>query len=261
MSQDKKSNVKWIVIGSIIFILAILVAVGPFLLKKYMVTKWQTSGHYRTVNVMMNVNGTFKMAENTPYLLGDNGKYYVLENLKLDNLQEYIDSRCSIIGEVRKPKNNETVAGNPVRLFVEVEKFIIDGVNLLNKETDASGVVEEENKQDDKVVNKSLRRTQLRVEANTILNKPILFDVIKGKVSSFTTKTTDAGEVTFVVLTDEFNDKYALYKKGKDFSSLEGKDVVCLGREILTPKEIPLIVDITTFEIYEVYDNQYNKLM
>lgn len=260
MSQNKKSNVKWIVIGCVILILAILFAVGPFLVKKYMVTKWQNAGQYKVVDVMMNVSGTLKLSDNKPYLFGNNNMYYVLENLNLDNLQDYVDKECSVIGRIKKPQNNETIAGNPVRLFIDVDKFVVDGVNLLSKNSEA---IESENKQEEEqqqVANKSLKKAQLRVQVNTILNEPILFDVIKGKVSKFTTETLNDGEVSLIILTDEFNDKYALYKKGKDFSYLENKEVICLGREILTPKELPLIVDITTFEIFEVYDYQYNKI-
>ena len=259
MSQEKKSNVKWIIIGCIIFILAILIAVGPFLLKKYMVTKWQNAGTYKTMNLLMNVRGVFNLSGNTPYLFGDNDKYYVLEDLNLDNMQDYVGKTCSIIGKIRTPKNNETIEGNPVRLFLLVEKFIVDGVNVLSKNVEENSDIET-NKQDQKVVNKSLRRAQLRVEVNTILNKPILFDVIKGKVSSMTTKSANGEDITLIILTDEFNDKYSLYKKGKNLSYLENKEVICLGREILTPKGLPLIVDVTTFDIFEVYDYQYNKI-
>ena len=52
-----------------------------------------------------------------------------------------------------------------------------------------------------------------------------------------------------------------LYKKGKDLSLLENKRVIVLGREILPPRNIPLVVDETTFEIYEVYDTDFNQLM
>ena len=51
-----------------------------------------------------------------------------------------------------------------------------------------------------------------------------------------------------------------LYKKGKDLSSLENKEIIVLGREILPPLNMPLVVDETTFEIYEVYDIDLKKL-
>ena len=58
----------------------------------------------------------------------------------------------------------------------------------------------------------------------------------------------------------EFNDNYMLYKKGKDLSFLSGKEIVVLGREIIPPSNMYLVVDESTFEIYEVYDTDYNRL-
>lgn len=257
MSQENKNNNKWVILGFIVVALAILVAVGPFLLRKYMVSKWQNAGQYKNVNLMMNVQGQLKMSNDIPYLIGNNEKYYVLENVQIENLQDYVGKKCSVIGKIRRPKNNEKIDGNDVRFFIDVDKINIEGLVLSPRN------INEKDKEinEQSVEDKYLRRARLRVEVNTILNKSILFDVIKGKVSSVTEKNKNNEDVALIVLTNEFNDKYILYRKGKDLSSLENKEIICLGREIITPKEIPLIIDNVTFEIYEVYDYQYNKLM
>ena len=262
MEKAPKKNTKWIIIGSIVFILAILVAVGPMLIMKYMRTKWGTVRHYTTSALLINVAGELKKtADNNYYVKGDNGAFYALENIEQD-ISNYVDGKCSIIGKFREAKNGETVDGNPVRLFVGIKQIVFkdDTGKIVDRlETDSDKKVSEKKQID--VKEKSLKKAQLRVKANTILNKPILFDVIEGKVVSFNRTDLNGVAYTAYVLVDEFGDNYMLYKKGKDFSSLENKDIVCLGREIKPPNNFPLVVDETTFEIYEIYDTQYNKLM
>ena len=83
MGTENKKNTKWIIIGSIVFVLAILVAVGPILVTKYMRTKWQDSVKYKTSNILMKVSGILqKTDDNIFYLKGDNDSYYVLDNVK-----------------------------------------------------------------------------------------------------------------------------------------------------------------------------------
>ncbi len=265
--EKSNKNTKWIILGSIVFVLAILVAVGPMMVMKYMRAKWESGKHYQTSALLMSVSGELKKSssENAYYLRGENGLFYVLEEIKQD-ISGNIGESCSVIGEFREAKNKETIDGNPVRLFMGVKKIVFknstydskDNVNIdtenktsdaMNKETTVS--VEE----------KSLKKARLRVEANTRLSKPILFDVVKGNVVSFNRKDLNGKEYTAFVLVDEFSDNYMLYKGGKDLSSLANKDVIVLGREILPPSGYPLVVDETTFEIYEVYDVNYNKIM
>ena len=267
--EKTNKNTKWIIVGSIVFILAILVAVGPMMVMKYMRAKWESNKHYQTSALLMSVSGELKKsADSKYYLKGENGFFYVLEGIEQD-ISGNVDESCSVIGEFREAKNNETIDGNPVRLFMGVRKIVFKNTtDDLN--SDSNDI--EENKIDnidtttseDTTVSmreKSLKKARLRVEANTILNKPILFDVIKGNVVAFNRKDLNDKDYTAFVLVDEFSDNYMLYKGGKDLSSLEGKDVIVLGREILPPKNFPLVVDETTFEIYEVYDINYNKLM
>lgn len=256
MDKAPKKNIKWIIIGSIIFIIAIFVAVGPMLTMKYMRAKWGSDKHYKTSALLINVAGELKKTgDNTYYLKGDNGLYYVLEDIKQD-VSGHVDEKCSIIGKFREAKNNETIDGKPVRLFVGIEKFIF-------KDSDEDTVtdVDYDKKESISLKEKSLGKARIRVEANTILNKPILFDVVKGRVVSFERKDLKGKEYIAFVLVDEFGDNYMLYKKGKDLSALENQNIICLGREIIPPENLPLVVDETTFEIYEVYDYKYNKIM
>jgi len=254
MDTASKKNTKWIVFGSIIFILAVLIAVGPILITKYMRAKWEDAPHYKTSNLLMNVTGELKISkDNIVYLKGNNNLFYVLEELNQD-LTNKINEKCSVIGKFREAKNNETVDDNPVRLFIGVQKIIF---------TETGDVVvnyEENNNEKVNIEEKLTKKAKLRVDTNIRLNKAILFDVIKGKVSSVNRKDRNNKDYVAFVLTDEFGDNYMLYKKDKDLSSLMDKDIIVLGREIIPPSNMPLVVDETTFEIYEVYDLNYNKI-
>ncbi|MBQ3835055.1 MAG: hypothetical protein II816_06040 [Elusimicrobia bacterium] len=249
-------NTKWIVFGSVILVLAVLILVGPIMVKKYMRAKWQNAPHYQTSELLMNVSGTLAVSpDNKVYLKGSNGLFYVLEGINQD-VSDKIDATCSVVGTFRQAKDGDVIDGNPVRLFIGVQKILFtdsgDTINMSEPIPDRVKVSAEE---------KSLKKARLRVEANTRLNKPILFDVVKGKVSMVSRKDKDGNNYAALVLKDEVNDNYMLYKKGKDLSDLNGKEVIVLGREILPPSNMLLVTDETTFEIYEVYDFNYNKIM
>ncbi len=254
-------NTKWIVFGSVVLVLAILILAGPVMVKKYMRAKWENAPHYKTSNLLMNVSGKLAVSEkNEVYIQSDNDLYYVLEELTQD-VTDKAGERCSVIGKFREAKNGETVAGNPVRLFIGVQKLVFpESESVVNNVEENTNVSESTKISAEE---KAAKKARLRVEANTRLNKPVLFDVIKGSVSSAVRKDKDGNEYTAFILKDEFGDSYMLYKKGKDLSSLEGKNVIVLGREILPPSNMLLVVDETTFDIYEneVYDTEYNKLM
>lgn len=255
MDKSSKKSTKWIVIGSIVFVLAILCAVGPILFSKYMRAKWERTPSYKVSNVMMTVVGTIQLSkDNLFYLFGDNKQYYVLEDLK-ESLNDKVGEKCVVQAKMRMPENNEQVDGHPVRLFLTPVKIKFDNAIVNNTEevnTDANSV--------QNIKEKMLEKAKLRLKVNTELNKPILFDVIKGTVSSVNRQTSDKKDYVAFVLKDKFSDSYALYKKGADLSVLNNKEVICLGREIIPPSNLPLVVDETTFEIYECYDSQYNKL-
>ena len=102
---------------------------------------------------------------------------------------------------------------------------------------------------------------RLRIETNMKLDKPILFDVIKGKLSLQNRKKKDGSEVSVLVLTDEFGDNYLLISRGNLINKLiSDEEIICLGREVMPLKDMYLVVDEVNFEIYEAYDLNYNKI-
>ena len=252
MNTSPKKNTKWIVIGSIVFILALLVAVGPILFSKYMKSKWGNTPHYKVSNLIMSVSGQLqKSNDNVFYLAGDNKQYYVLENLKED-LSDKVNEKCSIMGAFRLPENDEQIDGHSVRLFLTPKQ-----IRFSDDEVVKFGL---EEKKIENIKEKMVKKAKFRIEVNTRLNKPILFDVIKGEVAPVNRKTLDGKDIVVYVLKDEYGDSFALYKKGLDFSKIGTDKIVCLGREILPPNNMPLVVDETTFEIFEIYDFEYNKI-
>lgn len=257
MGTENKKNTKWIIIGSIVFVLAILVAVGPILVTKYMRTKWQDSVKYKTSNILMKVSGILqKTDDNIFYLKGDNDSYYVLDNVK-EEILDKIGQHCSVLGKMRLPKGEETIVGNKIRLFLGVQKITFDDSTEISNIDDN----DDARNNDEDIKKKTLAKTQLRLEVNTRLNKPVLFDVIKGKVSTQSRKTLDGKDVVVTILTDEFGDNYMLYKKGFDLSPLKDMELICLGRELLPLQNMPIIVDEITFEIYEVFDYEYRRVL
>ena len=255
MNTSPNKNTKWIIIGTIVFVLALLIAVGPILFFKYMRAKWENTPKYKVSNLIMTVSGQIqKSNDNIFYLLGDNKQYYVLENFSKD-LSDKTGEKCSVMGTFRLPKNEDQIDGHSVRLFLSPTQIkFVDDV-LENAKLDVG------EKKVENIKEKAVKKAKFRIEVNTRLNKPILFDVIKGKVAPINRKTLDGKDMIAFVLKDEYGDNYMLYKKNKDLSSLENKEIICLGREIIPPSNFPLVVDETTFELFEVYDTDYNKLM
>ena len=175
-----------------------------------------------------------------------------LENVDQD-LSKKIGSLCSILGKARIPKGNETIEGNKVRLFVSINKVVFnDKTVVYNEKTE---------KKLDNTDEKNKKRASLRAEINAKLKTRIMFDVIKGKVSSIERIDKYGNKYIAYILTDEFNDKYMLYKEKTDLSVLENKEVACLGRQIMAPDKKFVVVDEITFEIYEVYNANYKKLI
>lgn len=255
MNTSPKKNTKWIVIGSIIFVLALLIAVGPILFSKYMRAKWENTPKYKVSNLVMNVSGQIKKSnDGIYYLMGDNKQYYILENFKED-LSGKINEKCSVMGIFRLPQGEEEIDGHSVRLFLTPKEIRFADDTIRNGNSNL------EDKKIEDIKEKSVKKAKFRIGVNTRLNKPILFDVVKGKIAPVNRTTLDGKDIIVFVLKDQYGDNYMLYKKNKDLSSLENKEIICLGREIIPPSNYPLVVDETTFELYEVYDTDYNKLM
>ena len=253
MPSNKQT--KWIIIGCVVLVSAILIACGPILFMKYMRTKWEGVNNYKSSALLMNISGQLALSKDSVYYLkGDNNLYYVLENVEQD-LSKKVGSNCSVLGKIRVPKNNETIEGNKVRLFVSINKVVFSDKSIIyNKKTEKildNIDLEEKNK----------KKAMLRAEINAKLKTRIMFDVIKGKVSSIERIDKYGNKYIAYILTDEFNDKYMLYKEKTDLSVLENKEVACLGRQIMAPDKNFAVVDEITFEIYEVYNANYKKLI
>lgn len=253
--EDNKSK-KWLILGSIVFVIALLIAVGPLLVTKYMRTKWQTGPRYRTSALLMSVKGTLLLSEDkTPYILGNNELYYLLKNLKEEDLNNYLNKTCFVLGKMSSPKDKK-IDGHDVRMVISVDK-----ISETADFSDAKESKEEDKAVSDKIKEKTSKKIMLRLETNRVLNKPILFDVVKGKLSLQTRKKKDGTEVSSLILTDEFGDNYLLVSNGKLMDKLiSDKEVICLGREIMPLSDMYLVVDEMNFEIYEVYDLDYNRI-
>ena len=256
--MPSSKNVKWTVIGCIVLVCAMLVAFGPVLVTKYMRAKWEGTNNYKTAPLLMKISGQLAVSkDNVYYLKGDNNLYYVLEDLTQD-LSGKVGSNCSVLGRVRIPKNNEKIDNNEVRLFVSANKIVFSDKSEVNtgtakKESDSSDNID--------VKEKNRKKAELRAEINAKLKTRIMFDVVKGKVSSVERTDKTGNKYVAYILTDDFNDEYMLYKKDADLSVLNGKEVACLGRQIVAPNDKFVVIDENTFEIYEVYDANYKKLM
>ena len=257
MEKEANKSRKWVILGSIVFIIALLIAVGPLLVTKYMRAKWQNGPRYKTSALLMSVKGTLLLSEDkTPYILGNNELYYLLKNLKEEDLNNYLNKTCFVLGKMSSPKDKK-IDGHDVRMVISVDKI---------SETDFSGEKEvssedKENNVSEKIKQKTAKKIMLRLETNRVLNKPILFDVVKGKLSLQNRKKKDGTEVSALILTDEFGDNYLLVSNGKLMDKLiSDKEVICLGREIMPLSDMYLVVDEMNFEIYEVYDLDYNRI-
>jgi len=261
MNTVPKKNTKWIIFGCIVFVLAILIAVGPVLITKYMRAKWQDSRRYKTSHLLMEVAGTLKKSQdNKFYLKGDNDLYYVLDLKEFNqNIDDKLEQQCTVLGKIKVPKADTLIDGNVVRLILVVQKIAFgdDKIFSFYKDVKEKGNTMEA---DLYLKQKALANAKLRLEVNTKLNKPIAFNVIKGELRTENRKTLKGEDVVVTVLKDEFGDDYMLYKKGVSFAKLEGKDVICLGKYIATVDNMPLVVDEVIFEIYEMYDLDYNRI-
>lgn len=253
--ERNKNNKKWIIFGFVIFVLAVLVAVGPILFTKYMRNKWQNAPKYKTSNILINVVGTLKKSsQNEVYLAGENKLFYIIEDISEEDLNSNLDKKISVTGKMKMPKGDVTVDGNPVRLYISVEKIDIPGQVSTEVDKDKLNAVVESERE------KTLKKNKIRIMVNAVLDKSILFDVTRGTLTLESRKTIKGDKTKEIaVLIDEFGDRVILVGKDKIKNFVNNK-IVCLGRE-LPSTDVPISAGETIFEIYEVYDADYKKLL
>jgi hypothetical protein len=127
---------KWIVLGIIIAVVAILVAVGPVIIAKYMRSSKsksiQDSITSSTAEFMIKVKGVIKedRAKKLVYLKGDNGLYYILVGDKLEQIKKSLNKRATVFGNILAPEElleeaaeKTTIEGNSVRMRISVVNF------------------------------------------------------------------------------------------------------------------------------------------
>jgi hypothetical protein len=239
MEPSKKSNKKWIIFGTIIASLALLIAIGPILVSKYM------RAHPKVVRteLMIKVNGIIKQAENkTIFLEGDNGRYYVLFGNKTDALLKSLNSSASVFGNIYEPVEGEMIENNPVRMRINVVNFTLSN-EPVNPERSA-----EVEKLKIKIENKAKTKKEIAQKLNTQPN----FEFIKGIINKETRNATD-----IYMIKDEYGDSYILL--GAKDSMLE-KELLIIGRLTLPRDNYPIKQDELMFNILEVYDSEYNKV-
>ena len=123
MESPRKSNKKWVAFGIIIAALAILVAVGPILITKYMRHKYNNPKQHVRTEIMIKVKGVIKQSadEKTVYLAGENGLFYVLFGQLTGELLKNLGKTATVFGKMYDPLQDEPeIDGQPVRLRIEV---------------------------------------------------------------------------------------------------------------------------------------------
>ncbi|MCL1971567.1 MAG: hypothetical protein FWG57_01085 [Endomicrobia bacterium] len=123
MESPRKSNKKWVAFGIIIATLAVLVAVGPIFITKYMRHKYNDPKQHVRTEIMIKVKGVIKQSadEKTVFLAGENGLFYILFGPLTDDLLKNLGKTVTVFGKMYDPLQDEpTIDDQPVRLRIEV---------------------------------------------------------------------------------------------------------------------------------------------
>lgn len=121
MEPSKKTNKKWIIFGTIIAVLAILVLIGPIFISQYMKNKYMKPNIVKS-ELMIKVKGELKQSLDgkTLYLAGQNGLFYVLFGEQSTEIAKNIDKTATVFGNIYEPHKDEQIDGSPVRMRINV---------------------------------------------------------------------------------------------------------------------------------------------
>jgi hypothetical protein len=78
---------------------------------------------------MIKVSGTIQKDGDVVYLKGSNGLYYVLIGEHNEELLKSLNKVVTVFGTIYEPKEDETIAENPVRFKIGVVKFDLPSLN------------------------------------------------------------------------------------------------------------------------------------
>ncbi|MCR4662826.1 MAG: hypothetical protein K5622_02925 [Endomicrobiaceae bacterium] len=246
---SQKKSKKWIVYTGIIVFLALLFAFGPVFFARYMRSRdGDMTQELKKITTRMKVKGTLNLSEdNKLYLLGTNSNVYLIVGSFVDELKEHVGELVTVMGPMQSPQGTK-VDGQDVRLVLIVDKYGIPDIETDN--------LSEEQK------NKINNRRQFVDEINAKLKKTVRFDAVKGTIE-LEKKNIDGTERNFQVIKDTFGDMYVLLGSNGNIASLldlnRGKEVICLGKPTIVGS-IPLTKDEVIFEVFEIYDENLNKI-
>lgn len=243
MEPVKKSNKKWIIFGIIIAVLAVIIAIGPVLLTRYMRSKTPKP---TTADLMIKVSGIIKENVNQfgfiePYLLGDNGLYYLLIGDMHYELTQNIDAKATVFGNIVYAGPNEKIGDNPMRMKINVINF---GMPTL--EAGRSISMAEIEKMKDKAAKRIKAREEVSKHINIGDN-----DFIRGKVIKEERDSSYA-----YIITDELEDKYLLTGVS---DSILNMNVVLLGK-VIPSSGYPVNSDEVVFSVSAAYNDSFDKI-
>ena len=255
MSEEfQNKSKKLIIYVSIIVLLALLLAFGPVFFAKYMRNKdINMAQKLSTIKTKLKVKGVLKVSNEDLYLLGNNSNIYLIIGNFVEELKHHLEEEATIMGAILSPEDKK-IEGEEVRFVINVDKY-----GFPDLETDN---LSEEQK------DKINKRAEFVDEINTKLKKRVRYDVIKGKIE-LKKRIFDNGddEIDLPVIRDEFGDVYVLTKRidskeirDNSIYSNNGKVVICLGKTTLDEEDIPLAKDEVVFEVFEMYDENLNKI-
>ena len=254
----QKKSKKWIIYVSIIVLLALLLAFGPIFFANYMRNKeMDMAQKLNTIKSRLKVKGVLKVSDEDLYLLGNNSNIYLIVGGYVDELKQHLDEEVTIMGPVLPPEDIK-IDGKEIRFVIAVDKYGFPDLDIDNLSDEQKNILKD----------KINRRTEFVDDINAKLKKRVRYDAIKGKIE-LETKIIDGVETAYCIIKDEFGDVYVLLGEGdnekeisKMFDTIGSNidnTVVCLGKTAIHGN-IPLVKDEVVFEVFEIYDENLNKI-